>query len=339
MASRSFLLLGLLAATSARAQSPAFTLQGRITVSRPAASIRVVLEDPKARNAEVANVSVGEDGEYRIDGLLKREYRLVTILEGKRQDRRDVDILCRPNAVVSKDFHYGKTPSTLMLQFPAEDPDTVDVAELRGDYSREVLRDYERAFQDHINGNVSRAVERLEAIAARAPNFYRAHARLGLIFQQEGCFADAESEYIRASELSLRSVQPLLNLASLQIRAADVPGQVETMIPRALETLKKAMEIRPGSALSYTLAGAARVKIRAFDEAEKDFQRALDLDPLLGAARLLLANLYLKQENWSAGIENLRAYMEDFPFAPDRPVVKQMIEEAIRHASDTPNNF
>jgi tetratricopeptide (TPR) repeat protein len=219
-----------------------------------------------------------------------------------------------------------------MLGFPAEDPDTVDVAELQGDYPREVLRDYERAFEDHLNGNAARAVERLESIAVRAPGFYGAHARLGLIFQQEGCLSDAETEYHLASQLSGRSVQPLLNLASVQIRAADIPGNREKMISRALETLQRAQETRPSSALAYCLAGAARVKIRAFEEAEADFRRALDLDPTLGAARLLLADLYLRQQNWDAGIENLRAYLDDFPFAPDRSVVKQMIEDARRHA-------
>ena len=328
------MLLSMLLALLVPAQDPGFTLQGRITLGRPANDIRVSLQDPKARNAEVANLTVNEDGEYRVEGLAKREYRLIAIVDGKKQDRRDIRIVCRSGAIVSKDFHYGKSPSTLMLHFAAEDPDTVDVAELQGEYPKEVLRDYEKAFQDHINGNVVRAVERLEAITERAPRFYGAHARLGLIFQQEGCFTDAETEYIRASELSSRSVQPLLNLASLQIRAADVPGNRESMIARALDTLKKAQGIRPGSALSYCLAGAARVKIRAFEDAQRDFERALDLDPTLGAARLLLADLYLQQRNWDAGIENLRAYMDDFPLSQDRPVVKQMIEEAVRNSND-----
>src|SRR5262245_42505874 len=120
---RSYIALWILALASIQAPR-GYTLQGRITVNRPATSIRVVLEDPKARPTEVANVSVDDDGEYRIEGLPKRAYRLVAVIEGKRQDRKDIDIICRPGAVVSKDFHYGKTPSTLQLQFPAEDPDT-----------------------------------------------------------------------------------------------------------------------------------------------------------------------------------------------------------------------
>jgi tetratricopeptide (TPR) repeat protein len=321
-------LLVFLAGIPGFAQARDYGLQGRITADRPAASIHVVLQDPKARNAEVASVDADQDGNYSIPGLQKRSYRLVTLVDGKRQDRRDVEILCRPGSIASKDFHYGRSPSTLMLNFPAEDPDFVDVAELQGDYPRDVLRDYEKASEDYVNGNSARAIERLEAIALRAPGFYGVHARLGFIYQQEGCFSDAEAEYVRASELSPRSPQPLLNLASVQLRAADAPGVLETMVARALDTLAKALEIRPGSALAHCLSGAARVKANQLDQAESDFKRALDLDGDLGAARLMLANLYLHQENWDAAIKGLQDYLEDFPYARDRSVVKEMLQDA-----------
>lgn len=304
-----------------------FTLQGEITTDKPA-SIRLVLEDPKSRNAEVAQAKVSADGRYEFRELPGRTYRLVAYLDGKRQDRRDVDIVCRPGAIASMDFRYGKSEQTLMLRFPAEDPDTVDVAELQGDYPKDVLREYERAFEDHIGGNLPKAVQRLEALVTRAPAFYGAHARLGLIFQQAGCFSDAEVEYSRASALSPRSVQPLLNLASAQIRASEVPGQFDASIAHALETLAKVLELRPSSAVAHCLIGAAKVKKDALGEAEKSFQRALELDGSMGAAQLMLANLYLRQENWEGAIEHLHEYLEDNPFAPDRSVVKKMLQEA-----------
>jgi tetratricopeptide (TPR) repeat protein len=330
------LALLVLGGWAAPVQRPSgFTLQGRITTDKMAAELRVVLENPKAGNAIVASVDADNDGTYEIHGLPSRAYRLVAYINGKKQDRRDVNILCRPNSIVSRDFHYGRSASTLMLHFPAEDPDFVDVAELQGNYPKDVLKDYEKAFQDHINGNAARAVERLEAIVARAPEFYGAHARLGVVYQQQGCFLDAEAEYLQASTLSARSLQPLLNLASVQIRAADLPDERDRMISRALDTLKKSLEIRPASALSYCLMGAAYAKIRSFDEAEKSLQKALELDDDLSATRLLLADVYLQQKNWEAATDNLRAYLDDFPFAPDRSVVRHMMEDAQRSARDS----
>jgi tetratricopeptide (TPR) repeat protein len=310
------------------AQTPGFNLQGRITVDKPSTSIRIVLEDPKQRNTEVASAVTDEAGNYEIRNLTNRSYRVIAYVDGKKQDRRELEILCRPGSIATKDYHYGKSQSTLLLHFPSEDPDIVDVAELQGNYSRDLLRDYEKAYQDYINDNAARAIERLEAIALRAPDFYGAHARLGLLYQQEGCFFDAEAEYTRASQLSPRSPQPLLNLASVQIRAADAPGELEKMVTRALESLMKAMEIRPGSAIAHCLAGAARIKTDSFEQAEQDFKRALELDATLAAARLMLANLYFHQERWEAGIENLQTYLEDFPFARDRSVVREMLQNA-----------
>jgi len=329
------LVLLVLGGSPSPTQGPSgFTLRGRITTDKEVASLRVVLENPKAGNAAVADVETDENGGYEIHGLPNRAYRLVTYINGKKQDRREVDILCRPNSILSKDFHYGRSQSTLILHFPAEDPDFVDVAELQGNYPKDVLKDYEKAYQDHINGNAAKAVERLEAIVARAPEFYGAHARLGVVYQQQGCLLDAEAEYLQASALSTRSLQPLINLASVQIRAAELPDQKERMISRALETLKKALEIRPGSALSFCLMGAAYTKVRAFDEAEKNLQKALELDGDLTAARLLLADVYIQQKNWEAATSSLRAYLDDFPFAPDRSVVRQMMEGAQRSARD-----
>jgi tetratricopeptide (TPR) repeat protein len=331
MVLESSLVLYLLAAPA-----PAFTLQGQITRDQGGSSIRLVLQDPKSGNAEVARAEADAEGHYEFSGLSGRIYRLVATIDGKKQDRREVEIVCRPGATVSKDFHYGKTESTLMLYFPAEDPDFVDVAELQGEYPNDVLRDYERAFEDHVNGNIARAVQRLEAITERAPGFYGAHARLGLIFQQSGCYADAESEYLRASDLSPRSVQPLLNLASAQIRAADVPGQFDSSIANALGTLGRVLENRPGSAVAHCLIGAAKVKIQSYEEAEKSFLRALELDSDLAAARLMLANLYLHQEKWEEAVDQLRKYLDDNPFAADRGVVKKMLETARQNSLDSP---
>src|SRR5262249_29140799 len=130
-----------------------------------------------------------------------------------------------------------------------------------------------------------------------------------------------------ASRLSPRSSQPLLNLASLQIQAADVPGSVDTMIARALATLAKALEIRPTSALAHCLSGAANAKINAYEKAKQDFKRAIDLEKDFGVARLMLANLYIHQENWDAAVESLESYLEDSPGAPDRPLAKSMLED------------
>jgi len=324
------LAIGLWAVSLTATESPKFLLRGRITAGTPKPSIRIALEDPKSRNSLVATVEADSDGNYEIPNLSERDYRVVVSIDGKKQDRRDLHIVCRPCAAVSKDFNFGKSTPTLMIYFPAEDPDFVDVAELVGDYPREALRDYESAYGDYINGNIPRAVERLEKIATRAPGFYGVHARLGLILQDSGCFDDAETEFARASEISPRSVQPLLNLASVQIRAADYDENPKARIEKALATIRRALDIRPDSSLAHCLAGSAYLKAGSVESAEKSLKRALEIDGRIGAARLMLANLYSRQQEWELAIANFNAYLEDHPETPNRDIVREMRAEAER---------
>jgi tetratricopeptide (TPR) repeat protein len=287
-----------------------------------------LLQD-RSTGASVAIVDAHHQGHYDFHGLQKRLYRLIAIINGKKQERREIDIVCRTDSVVSLDFHYGKVPSKLMLHFPSEDTGVIDVSETPLDVPGDIFKEYERALVTLKSAKPSKLVEKLESIAERVPDFYGVHSRLALLYQQEGCFADAAAEYARASEISPRSVQPLLNLASVQIQAADAPETHDTMLAAAFKTLTKALQIKPGSALAYCLTGAAHSMEDSFDQAEQDFRRALELDDEFSAAHLMLANLYIHRQNWPAAIENLDKYLEvDYSPSSDRRIVKNMLQEA-----------
>jgi len=332
MAERNFffawLIAWMIAGVSNAEASTGFTLQGRITVDKPAETIRVSLQDRTSGNAEVTQVNADDKGHYDFRGLQKRAYRVIAVINGKRQERRDIDIVCRSGSQVSLDLHFGKIPSKLMLHFPSEDPDSIDVSETSLNVPSDIYKDYEKALIELKSAKPAKLIERLEGIAERAPDFFGLHARLGLLYQQEGCFADAAAEYARAIEISPRSVQALLNLASVQIQAADAPETHDAMVSQALGTLTKALEIKPSSALAYCLSGAAHSLQDSFDQAERDFRHALELDDEFLPARLMLANLYIHRENWGAAIENLDKYLEEeLPPASDRRIVKNMREE------------
>ena len=67
MSGRILLAFWFLGGVPALAQAPGFTLLGRITTENPAEAIRIVLEDPKARNAVAASVDAGKDGSMRFE--------------------------------------------------------------------------------------------------------------------------------------------------------------------------------------------------------------------------------------------------------------------------------
>jgi Flp pilus assembly protein TadD len=325
---KTLLTLAVSGAFAGAASAQSFALVGRISTDREAAQVQLVLEDSKSGKPHGARIEPNEKGEYSFSELAARDYRLVAYIDGKKQDARKIEILCRPGATLIKDFHYGKSESTLFLTYPAEDPDTVDIAQMQGEFPRDVHQDFDRAHRDYSNGNLRRAIERLQALATRAPRFYKAHALMGLAYQDSGCYADAEAEYAVASDLSPRSVHPLLNLASAQVRQSDIPGQRDESLSRALSTLERAAKVRPGSPLVYCLIGSAQMKQENFDEAEKSLLRALEIHGSLGMARLMLANVYGKKNQWAAAAEQLENYLKENPLARDRSLVKEMLAEA-----------
>jgi len=306
---------------------PAFAIRGRVTASVPAKSIRIVVEDPKAKGVVVAETTADEDGSYELTNLTLRAYRFVAWLDGKKQDSRNFEILCRPGTVMKKSFFYGKNEPAFTFYFPLEDPEVADVEEIQPSLSAVVMKEYRKALQENANGNLRGAIQRLESLLARAPDFYGLHTRLGMLYEQSGCYSDAETEFRRAGELSPRSSQPLLNLARAQIQGSDgMPDERETL-GLALENLGKAIALKPTSAVAHCLAGTAYERSSSEVEAERSFKRALDLDNEMPAARLMLACLYMRQKKWTDSLENLDTYLEDHPYASDKVLVKALISE------------
>jgi len=66
------------------------------------------------------------------------------------------------------------------------------------------------------------------------------------------------------------------------------------------------------------------------ESAEKSLKRALEIDGRIGAARLMLASLYSRQQEWELAIANFNAYLEDHPETPNRDIVREMRAEAER---------
>jgi len=307
--------------------SPALAVRGRVTTSIPATSIRIVAENPKAKGVAVAETTADEHGNYELANLTLRSYRVIVWIDGKKQDSRNLEILCRPGTVMKKSFFYGKNEPAFTFYFPLEDPEVADVEEVQPGVSAAVMKEYAKALEEYSNRNIRGAVQRLEGLLEKAPTFYGLHTRLGMLYEQSGCYSDAQMEFSRASDLSPRSSQPLLNLARAQIQGSEGMPDEREILNLALENLARALALKPSSAVAHCLAGTAYERSSSEADAEKSFKLALELDSEMPAARLMLACLYMRQKKWMDSLENLGTYLEDHPFAQDRVLVKSLISE------------
>jgi tetratricopeptide (TPR) repeat protein len=120
-----------------------------------------------------------------------------------------------------------------------------------------------------------------------------------------------------------------VNLGSLFIQESDSRRAegfevVGKLLDDAMDVLDQAIEIRPRSAMAHYYLGAAYYKSGFYEEAEASLKRAHDLDSSMGAIRLMLVNVYMKQSRWQDVLTHLDAYLKENPKASDRATIEHM---------------
>src|SRR5438093_71058 len=164
------------------------SIRGQIIAhpGRLAQPMQIVL---KKSGRSDATTAPDPSGRYQFHDLENGKYEIVVRSEGK-EIRQRTELACGPNSTSVVDIVLDKniTPS-LNVYFPVEDPDVADVSQLTRNYPKDVMRDYDNAREDVRAGNNGRAAERLQSVLKRAPDFYGARARLGMVYQAMGCYA------------------------------------------------------------------------------------------------------------------------------------------------------
>jgi TolB-like protein/tetratricopeptide (TPR) repeat protein/predicted Ser/Thr protein kinase len=84
---------------------------------------------------------------------------------------------------------------------------------------------------------------------------------------------------------------------------------------RAAAEAIKALQIDPYSAEGHATLGYVRHYEWQWDEAEREFRRAIDLDPNYPLARIWYANLLMSRRRWEAALEQMRLARELDPYS------------------------
>src|SRR5207253_2587978 len=214
------------------------------------------------------------------------------------------------------------------------DPDVVDISQMKENLTKKAVQNYEKAIDEKQKGKLDSAVKLLEEAILIAPNFFHAHNNLGILYQSLKRYPDAEKEFKRSHELSAKTERPLVNLGSLYIEKSNLQKADEQaagkLLDQALDALEEAVKLNPRSGLAYFLLGQANYKSSFLEEAEIAFKKAQELDPKLTTARLMLANVYVKEEKWQDVLDTLDAYLKENPKAADRANVEQMRESIVK---------
>ena len=151
--------------------------------------------------------------------------------------------------------------------------------------------------REHYNANEYERAEPFLAEAASArPSFPDLYNMLGVIYHAQGLFSDAEDAFENALRLNPRYTEAALNLSVTY----NDRGKYE----RAREVYTKAVSASVGQpnaldrfargklANMHADLGAAYAGLAMFDEAVREYSKALDLCPDFADLRVRLGNVY-----------------------------------------------
>jgi tetratricopeptide (TPR) repeat protein len=278
-------------------------------------------------------------GSFEFRNLSPGTYYLSVNIDGFQPIHQQVEVMSGFGSAIVTLFLAKASPDAAHGDaLDAEDPDIIDVTQMKENLPKKAVQDYEKALEEKKRGKLESAAKLLEEAIHLAPNFYHAHNNLGLLYQSLKRYPDAEKEYKRSSDLSAKNEKPLVNLGSLYIEEADVQkdntklsGQ---MLDEAMDNLEAAVKLNPRSANGYYLLGLANYKSSFLEEAEAAFNKAHNLNPKLTRIHLLLANIHWRQEKWPQVVDNIDAYLKENPKAPDRAAVEDLRAKVVKEHSN-----
>lgn len=213
-------------------------------------------------------------------------------------------------------------------------PATVDVTELLNSVPDTALDLYRAAMEQDRAGDARNAIDNLVRALEIAPNFYEALNLLGSKYIETGRYSEALVPLSRAYEINKNDPVPLLNLGVLyfsQGQAAeavavgnsdrapeDLLADAHASYIEAIDYLEEASRLDPSSPQIALYLGSALYEAGSHDRAEELLTEAVGRDRSLDGARLVLINIYVRQQRHPEALEQVELYLDAHPDTPQR---------------------
>ena len=198
----------------------------------------------------------------------------------------------------------------------------VNVSELLDAYPKKAVEAFKKGQDYKSHKKDEQAMKSFETAIKIAPEFYQAHIELGQLYKEAGRIDDAENEFLRAHEVNRTNIEPLLNLTSLYID--------ENKPERAVSASEEAVKVNSRSAPAFLNLGIALYKAAMLDKAEAALKRALELAPKMATVRLMLANVYLKLQQYDSVVDQLNTYIAENPNGEQLKAATQMRDQLLK---------
>jgi Flp pilus assembly protein TadD len=277
-------------------------------------------------------------GNFEFRNLQPNSYFITVNAYGFQPVRQLVDVLGAGGGITNVSLFLERSDAERpgpARAVDAADPDIIDVSQLKENFPKKAVQNYDKSVEETKKGREANAIKLLEEAIQIAPNFFRAHLDLGLLYQKAKRFEDAEREYNRSREISPKNAQALINLGSLYIQQADFHEKegrqvVGKFLDQALDALEAAVRMSPRSSIGYYYLGSANLKSGFTEEAEAAFKKAEELDPNMSIARLMLANVYVMMNKLNEAVRYIDLYLQESPKAENRAALEELRAKLVK---------
>jgi tetratricopeptide (TPR) repeat protein len=307
------IFVGLLLTAAPTEAAPARSFKGQLVFENVGVSCNPCRVSLMRQSGQPVAMTITDTaGNFIFDNVEPGRYMIQVEIDGFDRIEQDVNV---------NEGLAGGTATILVAprrlsSATAEGAGKIDVSEYLSAYPKKAVDLFKKAIDAKKKGKDEQAAKFLEQAIEIAPNFYNAHNALGSLYREAGRNEDAEKEFLKAHDLNQSDADPLINLTGLYLDE-NKPG-------RAVETGEQAVKANSRSASAFFSLGTALYKFAMLDRAEAALKKALELAPKMFQARLMLANVYLKQQRYDNLMDQLDRYLAENPNGEQRPAVEQM---------------
>lgn len=147
-----------------------------------------------------------------------------------------------------------------------------------------------------------------QRLLARAPGSYQVRLIQAEALEAQERFSEAAQEYRQIVKLAPQLPGIHYKLARMILR-----GEAADADQKALEELRRELEINPLDAPSLAESGEIHLRAGRLEEASRGFSQALKLQPGYVPARVGLAKVLIAGKQWSQALEHLEAAAQAAP--------------------------
>jgi tetratricopeptide (TPR) repeat protein len=197
----------------------------------------------------------------------------------------------------------------------------VSMSQLDPNIPKSARKEYERAVKESQKGSSQTAIEHFERAVTLYPKYFQALNDLGVQYSRNSRFAEAEATFGKATALDPKAPFPYFNLGYMRLN--------QKLYDEAVEVLNQGVALDAANWAGHMWLGVALMETKKYEPSREHLEKAVSLGPPgeVAAARLYLANLFIRMGDLTRAIDASEQYLREAPKAENAGQVKEKITQ------------